>query len=797
MLAPLSWIREYVDAPDGKELAEKMTGAGLEVASVTQRGINLKNIVAAEVIEIEEYDKLNKCRVNCGEHGILQCVTTDKNVIGGDIVAYALPGAVIAGGTIVTQRVIKNIESFGMMLSTVELGLTETAANIWRINDRTLKSGENLISKLHLDDTVIEFEITPNRADCLSIIGLAYQIAAVYGKKVKLPEIKISDSKELIIDGKIKISIQNLKGCPKYTGKYIENIKIKPAEALIQARIYMSGMRPISNLVDITNYVMLELGQPLHAFDYNLIRGKEIIVRSAEAGEKIKTIDGQERICSSENLLIADKSGGIAVAGVMGGFESEVTDTTVCSLLESAYFNPVSVRVSSKKIGLSSESSYRFERGIDYSRVEMSSNRAVELLARSCPEIKYSAIKTVEDRPFEKKEIKLFYSNIKRILGTEIEKNKVREIGEAFGFIISAETGDSISFLIPFHRVDIEREIDVIEEIAVAYGYDNIPEMSPETKLSGGYLSGKQKFLKDIISVFVNLGFNEAINYSFTDPDIIKDFSIDYDESKLVKIGNPLGKEISVMRTSVIQSLVKTLQNNVKYRNSGNNFVEIGKKYVKKIDGNALPDETNCLSFVLTEKTILSCFDDKPCAIDFFYAKGLLNAGLKKFNIKTDFTAAKIDFMQPGQTAEIYFRNVNIGIFGKLHPVLAKKYDLPENTFLCELNLDGLYNNFDAKPAYSEFSRFPYTVRDMSLLIPKTVQYSELVKNVKQLNLSILENIQIGSIYEGDEINKEFRAALIKFTYRAKDKTLVDNEIETAHKNIFEMLTDKFGITPR
>ncbi|MBP7653199.1 phenylalanine--tRNA ligase subunit beta [Candidatus Dependentiae bacterium] len=800
MLVALSWVKEYIDIPEtAVQLAEILTNGGIEVSSVKQPGLKLKHILAGKVESIINFDKLNKCRINCGSYGFFECVTNDKSVISGDIVPYAVPGSVLADGTTVTKRTIKNIESEGMMLSTVELGITETANSIWKINDSNLLPGEDLIKKLNLDDWIIEYEITPNRSDCLNVIGLSYQIAAITGRNVKLKKSNYTTDSSININDKIKISISDYSACPKYTGNYIENISVKPADALIQTRLYQSGLRAINNIVDITNYVMLEYGQPLHAFDYDLIQGKEIVVRHASENEIIKTIDGQDRICSTEILVIADKNRPVAVAGVMGGFDSEVTDKTSKTLIESAYFNPVSVRKSSRILGLSSESSYRFERGIDYSNVKNASDRAVELIQKSCPESRVSSnLSEIFKTDLVQRKITIKFSNIKRIIGIDIDKNKILKILENMNCEIAGQTEKELNIIIPMRRTDIEREIDVIEEISVLYGYGNIPDLPPNSDLSCGGLTDKQKFSIDLLKLFVDKGFYECVNYSFTDPDLNSDFTEDYDENSTVKISNPLGKEISVMRSSIIPSLIKIMQNNTKYRNSNLNFFETGKKY--KYSGKTKAfEETNAAAFAMTEKTVLSNWDDKPGRIDFFYVKGILNDVFETLNIeKCEYKINNsIRFLQPGQSADIFINEIKTGFLGKIHPDAANKYDLPDNLYLCEVNADILFDNYSKTPVYKEFSIFPYTVRDMSLLMPKKIEYKKVISKIKSLNIEILQNVEFGGIYESEVIDKQFTAALLKFTYRAKDRTLKDDEIETAHKQIYNTISSEFGITAR
>jgi len=705
-----------------------------------------------------------------------------------------------------------------MMLSTVELGLTETANSIWRINDLKLEPGSDLIAELNLDDWILEYEITPNRADCLSVIGLAYQICAATGRKITIEKKQFKTDAAIDIADKIKITIKDFSDCPRYTGNYVENISVKPADALMQTRLFQCGLRAINNIVDITNYVMLEYGQPLHAFDYDLIQGKEIIVRRSQNREIIKTIDGQERICDSSILVIADRNRPTAVAGVMGGFDSEVTDKTVKTLIESAFFNPVSVRKSSRLLGLSSESSYRFERGIDYSTVVDASEKAVFLIQKNCPDARISKnIADVFESELKQDIIRLEYSNVKRIIGVEIDKTSISLILKNLYCEIIEENETGLTVKTPMRRTDIKREIDLIEEIAVLYGYGNIPETPPVSDLSLGHLSGKQKFFIDLLKLFVDKGFYECVNYSFTDPDLNKDFSADYDAESVVKLSNPLGKEISVMRSSLIPSLIRILQNNVKYRNSGLNFFEIGKKYaadcaaraadvaagakvaIAEVAGASAFVETNTAAFILSEKTTLSNWDDKPLQIDFFYAKGVLDSVFEILNIKNcEYkTNNGISFLQPGQRADILYSGKKIGFLGKIHPLSAQKYDLPENIFICELNADLLFDNYVKAPAYNEFSIFPYTVRDMSLLIPKTTELKKVLEKIYSLKINILENAEFGGIYHSETIDKNYSAVLLKFTYRAKDKTLTDAEIESAHKSVFGAISAEFGILYR
>ena len=760
MLVPLNWLKEFINIDDIEleKLSELLTSSGIEVASIKQPGKNLKDIYYGYVKEVQEAtERLNICKVDCGAKGEYQCVTTDKTIITGDYVAYAIPGAVIANGQQVTKRSIKNIESEGMMLSVLELGLAESAANIWRINDSKLTIGADLIKILNLDDYILEIEITPNRSDCLSILGLAYHIAAVTGRKVKKLNVNLNPSQKLKTSDKIKISIKDYNGCPKYTGRYIENVKIQNADALMQTRLYQAGQRAINNVVDITNYVLLELGQPLHSFDYEHIGGSEIIVRLANENEIIQTLDGAQHKLSKDVLVIADKDKPIAVAGVMGGSDSEVTNNTARVLLESAYFNPLNIRKSSRLLGFSSESSYRFERGVDYSRVNLASDRAIELLYQNCPDVIISdCIYEVAGNEPQQKIVKLRYDRIEKILGLIIPREKVKEIINNLSFEIIDETQETIAIKIPFRRVDIEREIDIIEELAVLNGYDKIPSTAPSQPLTLGAHNNQQKFINNIIQFFANKGIYEAINYSFIDPDLNRDFTFNYSEEKVVKINNPLGREISVMRASIIPSMIKTIQNNYKYRNTGNNFFEVGKKY-ENININELPKETNVLAGAISE--ILQPLNhDANKSPNFFCVKGLIENLFEIFHIENCvFSAENINFLQPGQSALIKNNNEIIGILGKIHPDFANKYDIPEHLYLFEIDIDALLKISDNSPKFKEFSRYPFTIRDMSLLIPKTLEYSIIAQTIKALNIEILESFELASIYEHESIGLENR----------------------------------------
>lgn len=816
----LSWLQEYVDIKiSAHELADLLTNIGLEVEGIEYIGDNLKNIIVGEVTDIfkdENSDNLYICKINTGT-GIKSIVTAASNVYKGAKVPAALPGSILPNGKTITETTIKGLKSEGMLCSKLELELADYATGIL-ILPAEINTGVSLNTVIN--EVVIDISITPNRADCLSIKGVAREIAAATNQKMKIKNFNLNEIEETAEDN-IRIEINDFEKCSRYVGKFIKNIKIKPSPFEMQLRLELCGVRAINNIVDVTNYALLELGHPLHAFDYDTLKGKKIIVRCAEKGEKITAIDDIERNLNKNNLVIADAEIPVAIAGVMGGKYTEVTDKTNNILLESAYFSPESIRKTSKELKLSSEASYRFERGTDIDKLEYAANYAAYLIAEtSGGEICKGTVDT--NNGFDKwTEVSLNIDKVKKILGIEIPKHDIIKYLELLEFNVT-DKDSKLSVKIPTHRNDIYREIDLIEEVARIYGFDKIEAHNPICDLTYGWRSDYDYLVDNFKKSLVYKGFKEAITYSFTSIDEIKlldknNLLLFNEAGEYLNINNPISIDSSVMRPTLLFSLLNVLKLNSNIKNLGFSFFESGKVFgqinrndkfcsdfadpdiIKHTVSNELPFEKEFLGLLISDPLTETNWLKNTSSSSFFLMKSYIENLLSENNIN-NFKFIKNDFVQfqKGQSAAILFNNKLIGVIGKVNPDISNYFDVNNNTFFAELNLDEIIKNYDSSPAmFKSFSKYPAVSRDIAVVLKDSISYNDIKSEINSLNIDLLENFEIIDVYKGKPIKEGYKNIALSFNYRSKEKTLGENDINEIHQQIFEMLVNKFNAETR
>ncbi|MDI6618699.1 MAG: phenylalanine--tRNA ligase subunit beta [Clostridiales bacterium] len=793
MLVPLKWLNDFIKIDDlnPQYLADAMTMSGSKVEDVIETGKEISNVVTGKILKIEKHpnaDRLIVCMVDTGKD-VIQIVTGANNVKVGNIVPVALHGSTLPGNVKIKRGRLRGVESNGMMCSAKELGIEEKNAEhgILILPDST-KVGADIKEVLGLNGVIIDFEITPNRPDCLGIIGIAREAAVTLNRKLDIPEIKVKENSESI-DDYININIEAKDLCKRYAARLIKNVRLGESPDWIKERLTEAGIRPINNIVDITNYVMIEYGQPLHAYDYNKISGRQIIVRRALDGEKLITLDGKERILKNSMIVIADGDKPLVVAGVMGGESSEVTEKTTAVLLESACFNGTSIRLASKALGFRTEASSRFEKGLDPNIVLDALNRAAELIAElGAGDVVSGIIDKYEDK-LKPWTIDVSADRINRFLGTSISRNEMKDILTRLD--IKVKDGEEMRLTIPTYRSDLELEVDIAEEIARIHGYNNIKS----TMISGETMQGgrnkKQRIEDKIKEVLVGTGLYECISYSFASPSDFDKINIPKGSSlrNTVKILNPLSEDLSIMRTTMIASMLGVLSRNYSKKNENAGLFEIGKIYIPK-DGEKLPDEKNML--------VIGMYGD----YDFYYLKGIVQLLLKSLGMDGyEFVRDNKNMtFHPGKTADILIytkkgdsnaKKINAGIIGQIHPDITERYDLPDSTYLCQMDFDALLENCMIERFFKPIPKYPAVQRDLDLLVSRDTMASDIENIIREKGRGIVEDIKLFDVYEGKQIPEGKRSIAYSIIYRSKDRTLKDEEVNEIHAKIIREIESR------
>ncbi len=780
MKFPISWLNDYVDISgvSAEEFAHAMTMSGSKVEGVENAGEEIEKVVVGKILKIEKHpdaDKLVICSVDVGSE-VLQIVTGAKNVNEGDFVPVALCGSHLPGGIVIKKGKLRGVESFGMLCSIGELNLTlEDAPYAIEdgilIFDREYPLGMDVKEIFGLDEDVVEFEITPNRADCFSVLGIAREAAVTFDKPLKIdtPEVHETDDK---IEDYASVEVIDTKDCIRYAARVVKNVKIAPSPK------WLSGIRSINNIVDITNYVLLEYGQPMHAFDLDNVAGHKIVVRKAKNGEIMTTLDEQERKLDDSMLVICDAEKSVAVAGVMGGLNSEIEDTTKTLLFESACFDGANVRITAKKLGLRTEASSRYEKGLDPENVIGALNRACELVEMLGAGEVVSGIIDV-DNSNKKPHILPFRPDyINSFLGTDISKEEMVKILTAFEFKID---GDKIT--VPTFRADVEGEADIAEEVARIYGYDKIESSPLRGETTQGMKTREQKLVNKIEETAIAQGHYEIMTFSFVSPDIFDKINTNDESIKNpVVIKNPLGKDCSIMRTTLIPSMMDTVSYNYNQRTPQGKFFEIAKVYLP-VEGEKLPDER--------KEICLGMYGN----YDFYDLKGSVESILDSLNIKNyEFEAESNNTtFHPGRCANIICRGKKIGVIGEIHPTVAKNYSVGAKSYVAVLDIRELNELSNSNIQYKALPKFPAVTRDMALLADDGVTVGEIEKIIKKCSGKILEDVKLFDVYKGEQIESGKKSLAFSIIYRADDRTLTDDEISDVFDKTVRQLFEKTG----
>lgn len=789
MNLPMSWLNDYMDIDvTPKEYSDRMTMSGSKVEGFENMGEAVQNVVTGKVLTCTDHpdsDHLHVCTVDAGTGEILQIVCGAPNVKEGIIVPVALVGAVLPDGKIKKGK-LRGVESCGMLCSHDELGITEDMLGyepeygILILPDDT-PVGKDIKDIFGMNETVVEFEITSNRPDCFSIIGLARETAATFDKKFTIPEVKFSENNENITNT-ISVEVLDKDKCKRYCARMVKNVKIAPSPAWMQERLRACGVRPINNIVDITNYVLLEYGQPMHAFDLRDLADNKIIVRRAEDGEVIKTLDEQDRTLTNNDLVIADGKKAVAIAGVMGGFNSEVKNDTTTVIFESATFDGASVRLTAQRVGLRTEASSRYEKGLDYNNTVPAVERACQLVEElGCGE-NVGGMIDVMGNVTDMKALPFRPDKINAFLGTDISTEQMVKYFDALEIKTDL---DKMAVTPPSFRPDLEGEADIAEEVARFYGYDKIPVTLLSGEATCGKKTARQQAQDSIMDILTAHGMYEIYTYTFTSPSIFDKLNVAAD-SKLrnaVKISNPLGEDTSIMRTTTIASMLDILSRNYNYRNPSAKLFEIGKVFIPN-DNEKLPDEPY--------KITMGMYGNN---VDFFDIKGIceeLFAGLNVQKVKYTAVTDNPTF-HPGRCASVSAGGKILGIIGEIHPAVCRKYGLETPVYVGELDFENIFLNIKTDIKFKELPKYPAVTRDIAMLVDKNVPVADIEEIVKKASGKLLESITLFDVYEGEQIPEGKKSVAYNAVYRALDRSLTGDEVQKVFDKAVKNLEHQLG----
>lgn len=791
MKVPFNWLKDYVDVNiDAKELGDRLTLSGSALEEVITQGDVIKNIVTGKIVEITQHpdaDKLKVCQVDIGTETI-QIVTAATNMKEQDIVPVALHKSILADGTEIKKGKLRGVVSNGMFCSEEELGIAgDEPVHGLMILPADAPLGMDIKEYLNLNKSILDFDITSNRPDCLSMVGMARETAATLGTSYKMPNLNYEVKTSENINDKIKVEVRDSL-CRRYMARGVKNVKIMPSPGWMQERLLEAGVRPINNIVDITNFVMLEIGEPMHAFDAREIKSGKIVVERAKDDEIFVTLDEIERKLDSSFLCIKDDETSIGLAGIMGGLNSEIQEDTTEVIFEAANFDGTNIRVNSKKLNLRSESSARFEKDIDPNLAEIAINRACALVCElGCGEIMEGTIDIYNSKK-EEGHITVDSKWINKFLGTEISKEDMKKYLDLLELKTEINE-DNLDITIPTFRIDIGIKEDIAEEVARIYGYDKIPTTiySPSTGREPKY---KNQILRDlIVDVMVSSGLNQSISYSFISPKVFDKINLPQDSElrNVIKIKNPLGEDYSVMRTTTIHSMMESLGRNYSRNNDYARLFEIGKVYIPNEDETVVPTENN----ILTIGMYGNC--------DYLDLKGVVENALEKLGLsKVKFTRESDNpSYHPGKTAALMIGNKKVGVLGEVHPDVSENYGVDTNCYLAELNLDLLFEYAKTDKKYKALPKFPAVTRDIALLVNDEVLVQEIEETIRRAGGNLVEKVELFDIYKGAQIPEGKKSIAYAIAYRDEKKTLTDNDVNKVHDKILRSLEHKLGATLR
>ncbi|MBE6044585.1 phenylalanine--tRNA ligase subunit beta [Clostridium thermopalmarium] len=788
MKVPVNWLKDYVDIDiTPKELGDALTLSGSKVEEIIVTGDIVDKVVTGKILKIEahpEAERLSICQVDIGEEEPIQIVTAAKNMKEGDVVPTALHCSTLADGTKIKKSKLRGAVSNGMFCSEEELGIAgDKPVHGLMILPEGTPIGKDIKKVIDLEKATIDFEITSNRPDCLSIVGIARETAATLGKKYRMPNFEYSSKCKDNIEDDIKVEIKD-KLCRRYMAKGVKNIKIAPSPQWMQERLIEAGVRPINNIVDITNFVMIELGQPMHAFDRREISSNRIVVERAKEGEKFTTLDGVERILNSQVLNIKDGDRTIGLAGIMGGLNSEVKDDTTAIVFECANFDGTNIRISSKNLGLRTDASSKFEKDLDPNLVEIAMNRACHLVQELGAGEVMEGVIDIYPEKVEPHVLKVDSNWINKFLGTDMTKEDMKKYLDRLELKTDIE-GDTLVINVPTFRSDINIREDIAEEIARIYGYNNISSTIPSVENIRGGKNTKQVLDDKVLQTLISSGLNQAITYSFVSPKVFDKVLIPKDSilRKAVAIKNPLGEDYSIMRTTSIPSMMEALARNYSRNNEIVRLFEIGKVYIPTEDENELPEERNIVTIGMYGN------------VDYLDLKGVVEniidaLGVNKIKFQRE---SENPSFHPGKTAALYIKKQYVGVVGEVHPDVTENYGIDERCYIAELNLDVLYKNAVMEKSYTPLPKFPAVTRDIAILVDESILVQEIEDIIKNQGGKILESAKLFDVYKGKQVPEGKKSVAYALAYRGENRTLTDNDVSKVHDKIIKALEQKLG----
>ena len=789
MRVPLKWLSEYVDISSisVEALKDGLFSCGFEVEEVIEINKNVSKIVTCKVLEKGQHpdaDKLFVCKVDAGQYGVLQIVTNAKNVQVGNIVPVAVNGAILADGTVIKNGKLRGVESFGMFCGGEEIGITEeyydgAGGDSVLIFHDDFELGREVSELLDIKETVFDVTVTANRPDCQSILGIAREVSALLGKPLKMPNVNFEVTATRTED-KVQVSVLDEELCPRYMGAFVDNVKLGPSPKWMQRRLALMGIRAINNIVDITNYVLNEIGQPMHAFDYRDLQGKKIVVRRAKDGEKIVTLDEKEFTLDESVLVICDDEKPSALAGIMGGLGSGIKDDTAQIVFEAAKFKRDSVRKTSKKLNQRSDSSARFEKGVDAYSTELGMRRALALICELGAGEVASTMIDVNSLSMEKKTINTTISKINGLLGIDVPTDVLVNILTSLQFECSV-SGDQLNVLVPLYREDIEGYPDLAEEVIRMYGYDHIDcKVLDKAQITVGGRNReqvKEQAVKDHLRLN---GFSEVITYSFISPKDYEAFGISTDGLNLIRLKNPLGEDVSIMRTTLLPSVYNTVVRNINKKNLAGRIYEVAKVYLaKEWPLTELPDEELVLCAAV--------FGEGE---DFFTLKGVIETLAENIGLSTkiSFVKGSKAFLHPTRTALLMLGEDEVGYMGQINPVLGEKLGVDKPVYVAEINLEKLFGLANKEIYVKPFSKFPAVERDIALVCDRSLTNGEILAAISSARVKTLVDVKLFDVYTGDKIAEDKKSLAYRLTFSSNEKTFDVDEVDNFVRKILVKL---------
>ena len=790
MLVSYNWLKDFVEIEqDAYELAEIITRAGVEIGGVEPTNKGVKDVVVAKVLTCEDHpdsDHLHVCTVTTDGTNSIQVVCGAPNVAAGQKIMFAQVGATLPGDIVIKDTKLRGQASSGMICSMQEIGVDEELVapadkDGIRVLPEDAPLGVDVMDYLGMNDWVFDVDLTPNRSDCLSVYNIAKEVGALLKKPVKPVDVMIQEGDDIL--SKIKVTNKAPELCHRFTATMVEGAKIGRSPLWMEHRLQCAGMRPISNLVDVTNYVMMELGQPLHAYDYTTVAGKEIVVRTAEKDEHITTLDGQDRALTEEMLLICDGERAVGVAGVMGGENTEVEDTTQDVLIEAACFQATNVRRTALALGLRTEASLRFEKNVNIDMTGLAGWRAANLMAQTAGATMVCGQLDEYPTPHEAVVVSLKYQKANDVLGTDIPFADMRGYLVDLGFTVLEEDAEGLTVQVPSHRPDVSIQEDLIEEIARLYGYDNIPETLPYGATNPGVLTPKQRLTDGLKHTMAGLGLNEIVTYSFIGKkhsDMLRYVQDDV-RRNAIEISNPISEEMSVMRTALLPCMLETMANNVKHQQQNLALFEassvFSSDHVLTMDN--LAKEEQHLVLGLTGQSAKDWLGNQK-AYDFFYLKGIIENLLASLHISNWHVEAVANdpTWHPGRTAALYVGDTFCGLFGEVHPLVAKNYDLKGKVLAAELSLDVLLAGGVVVPTHEETPKYPAVQRDLAVVVAKSVAMDSIKKAVLSVEPKNLRAINVFDVYEGAQLGEDKKSLAFSLVFQSDEQTLTDDLVQ-------------------